>query len=81
MARIIAITTLAVAILISSLVGTDHCGRDFRRERVRSLALPPEKVLLLVRDFHRQVFWTAYQNLDPVLKRIERQSGSSGTVQ
>jgi hypothetical protein len=80
MARIIAITTLAAAILISGLVGYDRNWGDCRRERPRSVELPPEKVLLLVRDFHRQVLWTAYQNLDPVLERIDGQSGSSRTV-
>ena len=81
MARIIAITTLAVAFLILDLSGTDHSGQNCRRERARRVEVPPEKILHLVRDFHRQVFWTAYQNLNPVLERIERRRGCSETVQ
>lgn len=80
MARNFAITANFVAVLIVALASYVPNGRDCRHERASSVELPPEKVLLVIRDFHIQAFWTAYQKLDPVLKRLDRQSGTSGTV-
>jgi uncharacterized protein YndB with AHSA1/START domain len=64
----IVLIVLAVA-LIALLVYAAMRPDAFRVERSTVIQAPPEKVFVLIDDFHRWTAWSPWEKVDPALKR------------
>jgi len=60
---VIAVLILAVLIIAATRPGT------FRVQRSASIKAPPERIFLLIDDFHSWGLWSPWENIDPALKR------------
>ena len=61
----IVIVVLLVALLVFAATKPD----TFRVQRATSIKAPPEKIFVLINDFHRWVAWSPYEKKDPAMKR------------
>jgi len=48
----------------------------FRVERTASIQAPPEKIFPLINDLHRMQSWSAWEKVDPGMKRTHRGAAS-----
>ncbi|MBI3545346.1 MAG: SRPBCC family protein [Gammaproteobacteria bacterium] len=61
---------IVVAVLIAALLIYAATRPDsFRVERSISIKAPPEKIFPLIEDLHRMQTWSAWEKLDPGMKR------------
>ena len=59
------VVVLLAAILIYAATKPD----TFRIERSTSIKAPPEKIFVLINDFHQWESWSPWEKIDPALKR------------
>jgi len=59
-----------VVVLIAAVLGLAATKPDtFRVERSATIKAPPEKVYLLLNDFHQWAQWSPWERLDPAMQR------------
>src|SRR5262245_27979980 len=70
MLKTIAVIAVVVAVVLAAgLVYAATRPDTFRVERALSIKAPPEKIFVLVNDFHRWGAWSPYETKDPAMKR------------
>jgi uncharacterized protein YndB with AHSA1/START domain len=70
---------LIVVVLIAAVLGLAATKPDtFRVERAATIKAPPEKVYVLVNDFHQWTQWSPWERMDPAMQRTHS-GASSGT--
>jgi hypothetical protein len=70
MLKIIAVIAVGVVVVLAAgLVYAATRPDTFRVERALSIKAPPEKIFVLVNDFHRWGAWSPYETKDPAMKR------------
>lgn len=62
---VIIFVVLVIAILIYAATKPD----TFRIERSVNIKAPPEKIAPLINDFHNMQTWSAWEKVDPTMKR------------
>ena len=62
---VIILVTLIVLVLIYAATRPD----TFRIERSTSIKATPEKILPLINDFHHMQTWSAWEKVDPTMRR------------
>ncbi len=70
---LIVVVLLIAAVLIYAATLPD----SFRVERSASIKAPPEKIFPLIDDLHRMQTWSAWEKVDPGMKRAHS-GGASG---
>ncbi len=71
--NILIVGVLAIAtVLIYAATRPD----TFRVERTASIQAPPEKIFPLINDLHRMQTWSAWEKVDPGMKRAHRGAAS-----
>lgn len=62
---------IIVAVAIAGVLGFAATKPDsFRVARAASIKGPPEKIFPLINDLHRMQTWSAWEKVDPGMKRI-----------
>jgi hypothetical protein len=74
MIKIIVVAVIVVIAAILVLAATRP--GTFRVERSAQISAPPDKILLLVNDFHQWGAWSPYEKLDPTMKRTYAGAGA-----
>jgi hypothetical protein len=69
---VVAVIVVIAAILVLAATRPD----PFRVERSAQISAPPDKILLLVNDFHQWGAWSPYEKLDPTMKRTYAGAGA-----
>jgi hypothetical protein len=69
---VVAVIVVIAAILVLAATRPD----TFRVERSAQISAPPDKILLLVNDFHQWGAWSPYEKLDPTMKRTYAGAGA-----
>src|SRR6266705_4084891 len=70
MFEIIAIIAVVLAIAIAILLILAATKPDtFTVQRATTVKAPPERIFLLINDFHQWGTWSPYENKDPAMKR------------
>ena len=61
---------LSIAVLLAALLIYAATKPDsFRIERTTAIKAPPEKIFVLINDFHQWESWSPWEKIDPALKR------------
>jgi len=61
---------IVVVVLIGAVLGLAITKPDtFRIERSATIKAPPEKVYLLINDFHQWPQWSPWERMDPAMQR------------
>ena len=68
MFEIIAIIAVVLAIAIILILAAAKPDR-FSVQRATTVKAPPERIFLLINDFHQWGTWSPYENKDPAMKR------------
>jgi hypothetical protein len=81
MFKLISITTIAVAALLSALLAVDMSrpGRS-SSQRMVTTPIPQKKVVAMAVEFHAQVLKAASQRLDSTVKQLCRGNSSAQHV-
>lgn len=70
MLRILAYLIGILLVVAFGVVGYAALQPDaFRYERSAVIAAPPEKIIAIITDFHRNGEWSPWEKLDPAMKR------------
>jgi len=70
MLKIVAIVATVVVVAIVALLGYAATRPDhFRVARSTVIAAPPERIYVLLDDFHKWGAWSPYEKLDPAMSR------------
>ena len=70
MRKVITIAVIVIVVLLGGLLIAAATKPDtFRIERSADIKAPPEKILVLIEDFHRWGLWSPYEKLDPAMQR------------
>lgn len=70
MFKIIAIISVAAVVLVGSvLIFAATRPNSFRVQRATSIQASPEKIFLLINDFHEWEAWSPWEKVDPAIKR------------
>lgn len=70
MRKFIGIAVIVIIVLLAGVLIAAAARPDtFRVERSTDIKAPPEKILVLIEDFHRWGQWSPYEKLDPSMKR------------
>src|SRR5713226_1182040 len=68
----IVVVVLLAAVLIFAATKPD----TFRVQRATSIKAPPEKIFVLINDFHSWGSWSPWEKLDPTMKRTHSGAAS-----
>lgn len=58
-----------ILLIIMALILAAKRPNAFRIERSINIKAPPEKIFSLIADFHKMNTWSAWENIDPAMKR------------
>jgi uncharacterized protein YndB with AHSA1/START domain len=71
------VIAILVVLVVVALLGFAATKPDtFRVQRATSINAPPERIFPLINDFHSWISWSAYEKLDPTMKRTHSGAGS-----
>jgi hypothetical protein len=63
------IALVVVILVVAALAFAATRPDSFRVQRATSIKAAPEKISALINDFHSWTSWSAYEKLDPTMKR------------
>ena len=75
---IIMILIIAILIIAAILIYASTKPDTFQIQRSISIKAPPEKIFPLINDMHNMQTWSAWEKIDPAMKRTY--SGSANGV-
>ena len=75
---IVVVVALSIVVILAAMKPD-----TFRVERSASIKAPPEKIFLLIDDFHRWDVWSPWEKRDPAMKRTHSgaQSGKGAVYE